>query len=145
MLSIAWWLAKDPVDDFVTTQPGLDNRGAKAVVPDILIGEYFESMGAFESGLEETWPRFRGEDFNNISRSGVSLIEKFPEGGPLVKWKAALGEGYAGAAIFKGLVYVLDHDELQRYFPTTSLVQKVETKCCIYFCTFNFHQYWNVV
>lgn len=114
LLSIAWWLAKDPVDDFVTTEPGLDNRGAKAVVPDIRIGEYFESMGPAETTLLETWPRFRGENFDNISRSGVPLIDKFPEGGPPVKWRTELGEGYAGAVIYKGLVYVLDHDEQQR-------------------------------
>ena len=69
VLSIGWWLAKDPVDDFVTTQPGLDNRGAGGVVADIDIGAYFESLGTLESELEETWPRFRGADFDNISRS----------------------------------------------------------------------------
>jgi outer membrane protein assembly factor BamB len=114
LVSIAWWLAKDPVDEFVTTEPGLDNRGAKAVVPDIRIGEYFESMGPAETTLLETWPRFRGENFDNISRSEVPLIDKFPEGGPTVKWRTVLGEGYAGAVIYKGLVYVLDHDEQQR-------------------------------
>ncbi len=36
LISIAWWLAKDPVDKLVATQPGLDNRGARAVIPDIL-------------------------------------------------------------------------------------------------------------
>ncbi len=60
-LSIAWWLARDPVEEFVTTEPGLDNRGAGAVIADIQIGEFFESLGAMETSLEETWPRFRGE------------------------------------------------------------------------------------
>ena len=32
----------------------------------------------------------------------------------MVKWKVELGEGYAAAAIYKGLVYVLDHDEEMR-------------------------------
>jgi hypothetical protein len=35
LISLGWWLAKDPVRDFVTSEPGLDNRGAGAVVPDI--------------------------------------------------------------------------------------------------------------
>ena len=43
LLSISWWLVHDPVDALVTTQPGLDNRGAKAVIPDIEIGDYFEA------------------------------------------------------------------------------------------------------
>lgn len=114
LVSIGWWLAKDPVDEFVTTQPGLDNRGAQGVVADIDIGAYFENLGTLERELEETWPRFRGENFDNISRSGVPLIESFPAEGPPVKWKVELGEGHAGAAIFKGAVYVMDYDEEER-------------------------------
>ena len=122
LISIAWWLGKDPVRDFVTTEPGLDNRGAKPVVPDIQIGEYFEAPGgetdpgqiaglAEATGLTGTWPRFRGEYFDNISRSDIGLIDRFPEGGPVIRWQHEMGEGYAGAAVYKGLVYVLDHDE----------------------------------
>ena len=114
LISIGWWLAKDPVDELVTTQPGLDNRGANAVVADIDIGAYFESLGTLESELEETWPRFRGEHFDNMSRSTISLIESFPEEGPIIKWKVELGEGHAGAAIYKGSVYVMDYDEEER-------------------------------
>ena len=119
LISIAWWLARDPVADLVATQPGLDNRGAKAVVPDIQIGDFYEVLAPegrlqSETGLEETWPRFRGEYFDNISRSKIPLIEKFPADGPVVKWEVELGEGYAAAAIYKGLVYVLDHDEEMR-------------------------------
>jgi outer membrane protein assembly factor BamB len=114
LVSIAWWLAKDPVADFTTSEPGEDHRGAGAVVADIRIGEYFESMGTLGSELGETWPRFRGEFFDNISRSPVPLIERFPEGGPVVRWSVELGEGHAGAAIYKGAVYVLDYDEQMR-------------------------------
>ena len=114
MGSIGWWLAKDPVDDFVTTEPGLDNRGSGTVVADIAIGDFFELMGTLDTELEETWPRFRGAYFDNISRSDVRLIEEFPEGGPVVKWSVDLGEGHAGAAIYKGAVYVLDYDEQER-------------------------------
>ncbi|MCK4745598.1 MAG: PQQ-like beta-propeller repeat protein, partial [Bacteroidales bacterium] len=114
LISIGWWLARDPVAEFITTEPGLDNRGEGGVVADIDIGAYFESMGTLESELAETWPRFRGEHFDNISRSDISLIEKFPAEGPQIKWKVELGEGYAGAAIFKGEVYVMDYDEEER-------------------------------
>ncbi len=112
--SLGWWLAKDPVNDFVTSEPGLDNRGEGGVVADINIGAYFESLGTLESDLQETWPRFRGEYFDNISRSRVKLIERFPEGGPVEVWRDSLGEGHAGAAIYKGAVYVMDYDEEQR-------------------------------
>ena len=119
LISLSWWLGHDPVDELVSTQPGLDNRGAKAVIPDIEIGAFFEVLATDDdpgpsSGLNETWPRFRGEYFDNISRSEIPLIEKFPAEGPDIKWQLALGEGYAAAAIYKGLVYVLDHDEEMR-------------------------------
>ncbi|MCK5694379.1 MAG: hypothetical protein KAI08_16055, partial [Bacteroidales bacterium] len=114
VISLGWWLARDPVSDFITLQPGLDNRGEGAVVADIDIGAFGETLGSLETTLTETWPRFRGEHFDNLSRSTVPLIEKFPEGGPVVKWSVPLGEGHAGAAIYKGVVYVMDYDEDQR-------------------------------
>ena len=114
VISLGWWLAKDPVRDFITTQPGLDNRGEGGVVADIDIGAYGETFASLETDLTETWPRFRGEYFDNLSRSTVPLIEKFPEGGPLIKWSVPLGEGHAGAAIYKGVVYVMDYDEEKR-------------------------------
>jgi len=114
VISLGWWLARDPVSDLVTSQPGLDNRGEGGVVADIDIGAYGETMATLETDLTETWPRFRGEHFDNISRTTVPLIDKFPEGGPLVKWTVPLGEGHAGAAIYKGAVYVMDYDEEER-------------------------------
>ncbi len=119
LISLSWWLGHDPVDELVSTQPGLDNRGAKAVIPDIEIGAFFEVLTTdtdpgSSTGLTETWPRFRGEHFDNISRSEIALIDKFPAEGPSQKWQLDLGEGYAAAAIYKGLVYVLDHDEEMR-------------------------------
>ncbi len=114
VISLGWWLAKDPVKEFVTSQPGLDNRGEGGIIADIDIGAYFESLGTMESDLEESWPRFRGAGFNNISRSRVPLIDRFPADGPVIKWKIGLGEGHAGAAIYKGAVYVMDYDEEKR-------------------------------
>ncbi len=110
--SLAWWLGKDPVKDFTTSEPGMDNRGAAVAINfDIKIGEFFENFGDKNSELQETWPRFRGEYFDNISRSPVKLIEKFDPDGPKIKWTANLGEGHAGPAIYKGKVYLMDYDE----------------------------------
>jgi len=78
---------------------------------DINIGEFFERFDSKKSQLTETWPRFRGEYFDNFSRSNVELIDKFPPEGPIVKWSHHLGEGHGGAAIYKGKVYILDYEE----------------------------------
>ena len=99
ILSIAWWITKDPVKDLVESVPGMDNRGeGVAVNLDINIGGFYEefnsrSNGRTENELTETWPRFRGEHFDNISRSDVSLIDAFPEEGPEIIWSPHLGEG----------------------------------------------------
>jgi len=112
LVSIAWWVMKDPVRDLQPSIPGMDNRGKGVAETFVVnIGESFERFGSSNSDLKETWPRFRGEYFDNISRSPIALIDKFPENGPIVKWTLSLGEGHAGAAIYNGLVYVLDYDE----------------------------------
>lgn len=110
--SIAWWITKDPVKDLYVSNPGMDNRGEGVAENFIVnIGESYELFEEAESELKETWPRFRGENLDNISRSPVALIDRFPENGPTIKWSHHLGEGHAGAAIYEGKVYILDYDE----------------------------------
>ena len=41
----------------------------------------------------------------------MTLAAQWPEGGPLKLWGLTLGEGYAGAAVRDGRVYVLDYDQ----------------------------------
>ncbi|MCF6333986.1 MAG: PQQ-like beta-propeller repeat protein [Draconibacterium sp.] len=110
-----WWLNVDPTNDFTVNLEGADNRGkGNAVVQEVNIGEHFEKFSSDYTELNETWPRFRGSDFDNISKSPIKLIEKFPESGPKILWSIELGEGHAGAAIYKGLAYILDYDETER-------------------------------
>ena len=110
--ALSWWIMKDPVRSFAPSVPGMDNRGQGVVIESsVTIGEFFESFGDMATDLQETWPRFRGSDYDNISKSPVRLAEKFSPGLPPVKWTVEMGEGHAGAAIYKGKVYVLDHDE----------------------------------
>ena len=114
--SFAWWLAHDPVHDFTKSVPGKDNRPPRAdsLTELVHIGEYFNAgVGKITEGTE-IWPRFRGSDFDNISKSGKKLIDGFGGQVPKILWTVDLGEGHAGAAIYKGAVYVLDYDELKR-------------------------------
>lgn len=112
IISLAWWIGKDPTQNFTESVPGLDNRGAGfGADEEVIIGELFENFGAEYMPLSETWPRFRGEHFDNISRSTIPLKDRFPTTGPEIIWSAELGEGHSGAAIWKGLVYILDYDE----------------------------------
>jgi outer membrane protein assembly factor BamB len=114
LLSIIWWLKADPTSGFTVSLPGNDNRDAAGVAQEVEIGEHFEQFASGYERLSETWPRFRGEDFDNISKSPVKLVEKFGSEGPKILWSKVLGEGHSGAAVYEGLVYMLDYDEEQR-------------------------------
>jgi outer membrane protein assembly factor BamB len=61
------------------------------------------------SVLGGDWAQFRGPDRDNFSRE-TGLLRSWPAGGPKVLWKTPVCEGYAGAAIKDGRVYVNDYD-----------------------------------
>ena len=56
------------------------------------------------------WPQFRGPNRDDIS-SETGLLKTWPAGGPKVLWQTPVAQGYAGAAIKDGLVYINDYDE----------------------------------
>ena len=62
------------------------------------------------SDIRGSWPGFRGEDFDGISKEDVKLSRKWPDGGPKRLWSVEMGEGYASAAVHSGRVYVIDYD-----------------------------------
>jgi outer membrane protein assembly factor BamB len=62
---------------------------------------------AFVSATD--WPQYLGPDRNGISKE-TGIKRSWPEGGPEVRWTIPLGEGYGGAAVSKGKVYVLDRN-----------------------------------
>jgi outer membrane protein assembly factor BamB len=55
------------------------------------------------------WPQFRGPNRDNIS-SETGLFRTWPAKGPKVLWKTPVCEGYAGAAIKDGRVYINDYN-----------------------------------
>ena len=61
------------------------------------------------SVLGGDWPQFRGPGRDNISTE-TGLYRIWPAGGPKVLWKTSVCEGYAGAAIRDGRLYLNDYD-----------------------------------
>jgi outer membrane protein assembly factor BamB len=55
----------------------------------------------------DDWPQWMGPGRDNVWRE-TGLIERFPEGGPRVVWRAPLASGYAGPAVAEGRVFVMD-------------------------------------
>src|SRR5688572_10785058 len=55
----------------------------------------------------DDWPQWLGPKRDGVWREG-GLVDKFPAGGPVVRWRAEIGPGYTGPAVAGGRVYVMD-------------------------------------
>ncbi|MGI8978488.1 MAG: PQQ-binding-like beta-propeller repeat protein [Pirellulaceae bacterium] len=58
--------------------------------------------------LAADWPQWMGETRDGVWRE-TGIVEKFPEGGPAIKWRVPINGGYAGPAVAGGRVYVMDY------------------------------------
>lgn len=57
--------------------------------------------------LADDWPQWLGPQRNGVWRE-TGIIEKFPAGGPPIRWRTPIGGGYASPAVAGGRVYVTD-------------------------------------
>ena len=115
LVAFTFWLTKDPTRDWQASLPGEDNRQAGSLVQEIIrIGENFNLFENKAKEMQGTWPRFRGENLDNIVSEKQNLKDSWKEDEPQILWSVELGEGHAGPAIYKGKVYLLDYDEETR-------------------------------
>lgn len=97
--------------DVAMRVPVVENIGeSSASIP--FAGELIPSDGV-PSQIEGSWPGFRGVNLDAIIR--VTLPRPYnlnwEKDKPKMLWEVKLGEGYAGAAVAKGRVYILDYDQ----------------------------------
>lgn len=59
--------------------------------------------------LPGAWPQFRGPERVAISKETVGLLRSWQPSEPRELWGVEVGEGYAGAAVLDGRVYVMDY------------------------------------
>jgi outer membrane protein assembly factor BamB len=113
--AFSWWIFTAPSYKIVERIPGQDNRPPQKQATDsVIIGEFLDTTGIIDEVLPGSWPRFRGTDFDNISKDTTPLAEDWDTSGPPVVWQTTLGEGYAGPAVLNGRVYVLDYNEKRK-------------------------------
>jgi len=108
-----WWVTYRPAVEIAERVPGCDGAPQGALVeegPVKLVGELVKGQGK-ASDLGGAWPRFRGANFDGISGDEVKLSRQWGADGPEVIWSMDVGEGYAGAAVLGGRVYVMDYDQ----------------------------------
>jgi len=112
---LLWWILKAQPFDLTERLPGMDNRPKMEARSDsVIIGQFFDTLGVMDEIVPGDWPRFRGSDFDNINKDATPLAETWDSSGPAILWKTSLGEGYAGPAVHKGRVYILDYNERKK-------------------------------
>jgi len=113
---LLWWNLSDHYPAEISLSvPGMDNRPKVEPRSDsVIIGEFLDTLNAFDVMVAGDWPRFRGSDFDNISKDTTPLAEEWDSTGPPVIWKVTLGEGYAGPAVKNGRVYIMDYNERRK-------------------------------
>ncbi len=55
----------------------------------------------------DDWPHWMGPERDNVWRE-TGLLERFPEGGPTIRWRTPIASGYTGPSVADGRVFVMD-------------------------------------
>ncbi|MHC4641562.1 MAG: PQQ-binding-like beta-propeller repeat protein [Planctomycetota bacterium] len=112
VVSLYLWWKRDVAAQFTVRLPIPDNLrqiSSDEYGPEEIQGQLFQFDGV-PADLPGAWPRFRGANFDAISTEKVGLAQTWAPEGPTVLWSIDVGEGYAGAAILAGRVYLMDYD-----------------------------------
>jgi outer membrane protein assembly factor BamB len=68
------------------------------------------SGGTAAADIPGAWPGFRGPNHDAIATDATPLAEAWTSGEPKPLWAVDVGDGYAGAAVLAGRVYLMDYD-----------------------------------
>jgi len=108
-----WWPASVAPRKIDRRLPETDSGPKQQAAVVDWPGEFIAGDGAPGKAVGD-WPAFRGPNRNGISPQKVRLARSWPADGPERLWAVSMGDGYAGAAVAGGRVYVLDYDEQRR-------------------------------
>ena len=106
------WMSADAAPQLEVRVPIASNvPDESAGQEDVLARAELTTSDGTPADLPGAWPQFRGAGGDAIGQVDVTLARNWPAEGPPVLWSVDLGEGYAGAAVLKGRVYVVDYDQ----------------------------------
>lgn len=93
---------------------GEERRAAGPCRPKqtVTIGEILERFDGVPSMIAGSWPSFRGPRFDGCSTEEIPLARTWKDGDPRRFWSVPMVDGYSGAVVHGGRVYVLDYDPL---------------------------------
>ena len=114
---LAVWFSRRAESELKLRVPGADHPpgvDAAAVVNPVLGGKLVKGEGE-PATLPGAWAGFRGADLSGIGTESTALTRSWPVAGPRELWSVAAGEGYGGAAVQAGRVYLMDYDQARRF------------------------------
>src|ERR1700737_3428801 len=86
-------------------------KNQRATWHDLRIASSFALLLAvvltYGSASADDWPQWLGLNRDGVWRE-TGILEKFPEGGPKICWRPAIGGAYSGPAVASGRVFVTD-------------------------------------
>ncbi len=110
------WLTWSGYGDLQPRQPGTDRApdgdGATGTNP-VLAGKRLPGE-AQAAALEGSWPAFRGPNRDGVSPERTPLARTWGPAGPRELWSIEVGEGYGGAAVDRGRVFLMDYARADR-------------------------------
>ena len=114
--SLYFWLSADAAMDLTERVPAAkdSNQALQGEGSAVKIQGTLVKFDGVPADLPGSWPRFRGANFDAISTEDISPARTWPTKGPEVLWSIDVGEGFAGASILEGRVYLMDYDREQQ-------------------------------
>ena len=89
---LLWWLLKSQPLVLSERVPGMDERPKITARSDsVVIGQFLDTLSGMDEIVAGDWPRFRGTDFDNISKDITPLAEKWDTSGPAILLRTTLG------------------------------------------------------
>src|SRR6478736_400710 len=69
---------------------------------------YILALAVAAPAVADDWPQWLGPKRDGVWRE-TGILDKFPDTGPKVVWRAPVSGGFAGPAVAGGRVYVADY------------------------------------
>ena len=106
------WLNSDITAELQLRLPGADGAPIVDFEPNepVKLEGTLVRFDGVKSNLPGIWPKFRGPNSDGINKDKGELAQTWSTVEPKVLWTIDVGEGYAGAAVLNGCVYILDYD-----------------------------------
>ena len=112
LAALALWFGRGSDKPLALRVPGTDQAPGSELGSNanpVLAGKLIRSDGQ-PANLPGTWPQFRGPNRDGIAMETGSLARSWSASEPRELWATDVGEGYAGAAVVNGRVYLMDYD-----------------------------------